>query len=827
MGLKILQRENMKILHAAVAALGLARMPIFAQSTFTDANWVRIGGLASVNGAVNSLVTDTNGNIYVGGNFSIPGQANANAVAKWNGSSWSSLGSGLAGAGTDGKGPYVTAMAFDAAGNLYVAGDFSIAGGVNATNIAKWNGSSWSTAGSGINGIVSSLSQDTQGNIYAGGNFTTAGNVSASGVAKWNGNSWAPLGPGVGGTVSAIAADASGNVYAGGIFTTAGNTNALNVAKWDGARWSPLGVGVGGPVSALLFDKSENLYVAGTFNAAGGASANSIALWTGSAWSPLAATYEVNATTSALALDAKGTVYVSWQSLAPNQPFLGAVYDAGIVAIQGTNWTPIAGGGFQPDRASAGPKAQQAFAAMAFDASGKLYAGGDFNYFPGIPANYLSIWNENSWSPLVVGPTYKNSVPTVNSLTFDTNGNLYVGGKFDSINGAPATDVATWNGVTWSQVGNGPPGATSNSASYISSLTSDSTGNVYAGGVFFSSNGSFTATTIVKWSGAAWSTLGASGVPGILASLACDTKGDLVAASGGQAYKWDGASAWSPLGSGVSVGSALAFDKAGNLYAAGSPTNVPGLNVIQWNGSSWTPLASGLFGAPSYSIQALAIDNASNLYAGGDFLMPSVGANNIARWNGHTWAPLGSGVGGGSGIAGYVTSLACDGAGNLYAAGSFTMAGAGGVNNIAKWDGTSWSPMGSGLTQQILVDSTAIEPYVNALALDHSGNLYAVGSFAQAGTNASTYIAKALISGPAPNTLAIANGSAASDVIQFLGAPGASYALDFAATLAPPVNWTAETTNTASTANASAAGYVNFTNPTLGTQGFYRVRRVP
>jgi hypothetical protein len=62
---------------------------------------------------------------------------------------------------------------------LYAGGYFKTAGGSAATNIAQWNGSSWSALGSGINGGVSALAVSSS-TLYAGGEFTIAGtNVSA------------------------------------------------------------------------------------------------------------------------------------------------------------------------------------------------------------------------------------------------------------------------------------------------------------------------------------------------------------------------------------------------------------------------------------------------------------------------------------------------------------------------------------------------------------------------------------------------------------------------------------------------------------------------
>jgi len=78
----------------------------------------------------------------------------------------------------------VYALAVDGSGNVYAGGNFAIAGGVSANNIAKWDGSSWSALGTGIDGddepYVSVLAADGSGNVYAGGRFTIAGGASAN-----------------------------------------------------------------------------------------------------------------------------------------------------------------------------------------------------------------------------------------------------------------------------------------------------------------------------------------------------------------------------------------------------------------------------------------------------------------------------------------------------------------------------------------------------------------------------------------------------------------------------------------------------------------------
>ncbi len=135
----------------------------------------------------------------------------------------------------------------------------------------------------------------------------------------------------------------------------------------------------------------------------------------------------------------------------------------------------------------------------------------------------------------------------------------------------------------------------------------------------------------------------------------------------------------------------------------------------------WQTYLGGRLGMDAAIRAMIVYDDGTGpaLYAGGSFhSAEGVLANGIAKWDGVTWAPLGSGVTGGE-----IRALAVydDGGGPaLYAGGTFTSAGGVPADRIAKWDGTSWSPLGVGLSGE-----------VNALAVCDFGSgaqLYAAGA---------------------------------------------------------------------------------------------------
>jgi alpha-tubulin suppressor-like RCC1 family protein len=746
-----------------------ATYPLRIDPTFSDADWVSLNpgmlALGVTGQVVYATAVDSGGNLYIAGAFTAVGAKAANGIAKWNGSTWESLGAGL----TNG---IVYSLAVNGT-DVYAGGSFTTAGGAPAKTVAKWNGNTWSALGAGTNGDIHAL-VFMGTDLYAGGNQTVAGAVTANGVAKWNGTAWSAVDTGVsvGGIVYALAVSGT-NLYAGGNFTSMGGGTANNIAKWTGISWVSLGTGTDGDVNALAVN-GTTVYAGGNFTTAGGVTVNKIAKWNGS-WSALGSGMS-GGSNIVNSLAVNGTdLYAGG-----NFSAAGGVTANNIAKWNGSTWSPL------------GTGMNVAFGSTvnALSVSGTdLYAGGSFSTAGDLTVNRVAKWNGVAWSPLGLGMEGAVRAVAVN----DTD--LYVGGDFTTVDGITVNKVAKWNGSFWSALGTGMEGGGPFTA--VNALLLKG-GDLYAGG-YFTTAGGTAANFVAKWNGSTWAALG-TGTTGPVKALASAGSAIYVGGSfdtaGGVAVnhiaKWDGG-VWSALGSGTAMGSgdvnALVVSGA-DLYAGGFFTTAGGItsnNIAKWNGDSWSPLGTGT----NAQVNALAIIG-TDLYAGGTFTLAGGGAAaGIAKWNGSAWSPLGTGVG-----SGIVSALAVNGT-DLYAGGNFSAAGGVSAKNIAKWNGTSWAALGSGLNS-----------FVYALAADASNHLFVGGSFYFGGNTLSPYIARANLIG---GTLDL------SGIVLSSGTLSPAFARDTIAYTASVINATNTLTITPSVAQANAVVKVNGSAVTSGT----------
>ncbi len=171
-------------------------------------------------------------------------------VARWDGTTWNALASGL------------SAPVFSLAvhnGMLHAAGE--------SGNVWRWQSGVWEQLGSGLGAPVLALC--VHGDVlYAGGEFTatSSGITGLHHIAQYDGDGWTPVGPGLNGVVHAMQSDAEGLLIGGDMTATADQSLAL--AHWtvfNGTGYlSKPSVKGGGPVTGFYRISDGRLLVGGS-----------------------------------------------------------------------------------------------------------------------------------------------------------------------------------------------------------------------------------------------------------------------------------------------------------------------------------------------------------------------------------------------------------------------------------------------------------------------------------------------------------------------------------------------------------------------------------
>jgi hypothetical protein len=364
---------------------------------------------------------------------------------------------------------------------------------------------------------------------------------------------------------------------------------------------------------------------------------------------------------------------------------------------------------------------------------------------PGGSAAFASAPCEPSWLPTFVGEgALSNDVEVLAIFDDGTGPALYAGGDFVMAGSQTVNRVAKWDGDSWEPLGEGLNNTVRAFAVFDGSL--------YAGGDFTGSGAVAGLNQIARWNGTSWEAVGSGVSGGLVRALEVfdDGSGEALYVGGGftsaggvpdtrSIARWSGTS-WSPLSSGTNqrVNALKVFDDGTGpaLYAGGRFSNaggVPANRVAKWNGILWSALDEGVTGGSSPWVRALEVYDDGDgpaLYVGGGFNSANSvpGTSCIAKWDGNSWSALASGLGRNSTASVDAIAVFDDGSGPaLFAGGFLGFAGALEINNIARWNGVSWSPLDEGTNNYVLA-LAAIPPSETT-----GGHLFVGGNFSNAG----------------------------------------------------------------------------------------------
>jgi hypothetical protein len=469
----------------------------------------------------------------------------------------------------------------------------------------------------------------------------------------------------------------NGELIAAGSFSSIGGVAANNIARWDGTTWRPLAQGVSDSIQALEVH-AGSLFVGGSFQTVGpGISSPGVARWNGSVWSAVSSSLSTNATVYAL------------RSFRNN-----------------------------------------------------LYAGGNFTSLGGVNATSLAVWNNTSWAAFGQPNGTVRDLDAFTGLAI-TQDRLFIAGDFSTINAQSIGRFAIWNpsAGTWATAGTPPAGLLEEFIVRPSGISSYQLSAIFGGRLFSLISGTWTligdttlpgnsfGTALAIYNGQwaigrtdqefdasvkllnnnVWTNTAGPGAPGYLTVVADAGGGAVIATALMPATQTTSAlnivvrrepnaDTWTQLGgifanannnNPTSMVYALASMPNGDVVAGGVFTSIGGVSrsyIARWDGTSWNAMGSN---SNFVVYDLLPMPN-------GDLYAATVGG--MMRWDGSAWTSVGVGIAG-TDTFGY--RLAKHPSGDVILAGRFATVNNGGiVNNIARWNGTNWAPIGSGLPLQ-------------------------------------------------------------------------------------------------------------------------------
>ncbi len=479
---------------ASVFACGNFDTPVRTLARWGVGGWLPVGPQAStVTLAIDDMTAwDSDGEgplaerLVVGGvSFaSGPGVPSVGGLGLWDGSTWSTTGTGFVSSNRVVSVYGLELFDLDGAQgplplSLIAAGGFRSAAGVVLGGVARWDGAAWRPIGAGLEGTaLESMEWDRDGpGPMEPELFVVETTSTQTRIMRWDGGSWQLFAnsPATGSfSIDCITAwDSDGvgplpeQLHAGGQFSSGA---LARVARWDGTSWQPLASGFNGRVRTLKVIAGAGpsgtvLVAGGDFSLAGATGVPRIAQWNGTSWSSFG---------SGLSSSVYDVATYDPDGAGPAVPQLiaggtfGAATPSGVARWTGTTWTQL-GAGLKQIGIDGGVESLS-----IFDPDGPgpaiplLIAGGRFTHSGTVVAPGIASWNGTAWSPMAtaIDSSYNLASSVRDTQAMDPDGpgplptQLVVAGLFSSISGVPAASVIRWQPSVSPRIVSSPSSAT-------------------------------------------------------------------------------------------------------------------------------------------------------------------------------------------------------------------------------------------------------------------------------------------------------------------------------------------------------------------------------
>jgi uncharacterized delta-60 repeat protein len=450
---------------------------------------------------INTISIDNNGNYYVGGFFSTYKNVSANNIVKIlpNGDLDTTFNYGT------GFNSEVRKIVIQPDGKIVVCGLFSsyngnnVLGGLIRLNSDGTIDNSFLIPNTSGGGNAWDVTIDSAGNFYLGGSFSSYSGVTAGGIVKLSPNGDVDLtfnssNGFSGGIVFKIITDFSDNIYVGGSFTSYSAVSANRIIKLlqNGEKDTSFdnSTGFNGSVNDITLDSLGKLYVVGAFTTYKGATNNRIIkLNTDGSKDATFSSVSTFSTNNAVSLnsihiDSSGGIYIGGRFTTYSLFFVNSLIKVDSAGNRDSTFNSFG---------SVGPNAT--VNVIKTDSNGDLIVGGIFNTYKQ-PLGLASINSYDAKQNYGFNPNYGvNLSVSLNSITVQTikkspSNNLYVGGFFENYT-LPNSNYRSIAIIGLNSDGTPNSGIDVNSGanSTIRKIFIDSVGGIYLTGAFTSYKG--------------------------------------------------------------------------------------------------------------------------------------------------------------------------------------------------------------------------------------------------------------------------------------------------------------------------------------------------
>lgn len=430
---RLLPRPDGELL-AAGNFVRLAGSAVNGAARWTGTEWVRLGtGIPGAQVAVRDGVLMSNGDLIVTGVGFFGTWQSSQRFARWNGTEWQPLAGGAGGMTSP-------EQLFPLDGGGLLAVQPPVSGGSSLAFLNRWRDGAWTEIGrfsgqlrGGVTSVLT-IQRLNSGELFIGGNFTQVNGMPARGMVLYDGMRFKPVEIGMSASCRSLLSLSNGEIIATGMFETVDGQWVGGAVRGDGVNWEPLHVPdspsaiTSRYITKLIELANGDLLGVGNFGSQSSTSYSLVARWTGDRWVPLPSPSPLHYGLSTAAELPNGDIVVGVSEQAS---------PGWIARWNGVRWDDMNGG------------VRGAVYAMTVAPNGELIVGGSFLEAGGQPAWRVARWNGLSWTSMNAGVGNPSTPYEVNALKRLSTGEVLAGGYFYQIDMLPANGLARWSGQQW------------------------------------------------------------------------------------------------------------------------------------------------------------------------------------------------------------------------------------------------------------------------------------------------------------------------------------------------------------------------------------------